>query len=546
MGIVAFLLVCLISLLARVHFINTRPLAGRLDDQEPEAHILVTELAYEQIPWRVHHFLPLFTLGAPYNKNIDVHPDAESTDKYGNYYYTSTPPFTFVLPYFAAKLTVGAPTLIALRWYDVFLQILAAVTLGVLVWLCLGRPGIDPRVRALLTSTVAIIYMTAPECLKSHTITLWAQQFYAPLLMVQIICFLFYPSTLLLFIFAFLGCLSDWTPYVANSGMAAIAIFSWWKNRDRRSIWVAVAILAGCVLGGLCMIGWFSTEFSVASYFHDLAARSKARAMPPLVSTIKFFPLYLDSFGLFALVGLFFLFRKPWKQGIKNETPRSPVILPGIDPFVIAILIVAIALVENLLMRDHALFYSYDRLKGVQLLALLIAWAASRNYRDAVWAFVLCIVAGLASVGLFWVSYDTPGGWHYIATSQQERIGEVIAKTATEDGPAFFNNQVRGSEVYYANRDVFQHPDDFAIESGMDTVSYIRKWLEDHHFSEGTFYQINGVYPFFDPKDLPRKIRIRRIHTDGRVDEIGTVQLDEEASDYHPENSHIGLDPIFK
>src|SRR3954447_8680530 len=119
----AFLLVVAASLLGRVHLLETRPLAGRLNGQEPESHILTTEIAFEQTPWSIHHLLPITTYGAAYNKYIDQHPGAQAPDRFGNMYYASTPPLTFVIPYLASKLT-GGPSLVALRWYNVALQVI--------------------------------------------------------------------------------------------------------------------------------------------------------------------------------------------------------------------------------------------------------------------------------------------------------------------------------------------------------------------------------------------------------------------------------------
>ena len=163
-------------------------------------------------------------MGAAYNKYVDVHPGAESADRFGNYYYTSTPPLTFVLPYVAAKMVGTNPSIHSLRWYNVALQIASALALGGLVFLAAKKSGMEFELRLLASATAVIVYMTAPECLKSHSMNLWAQQFYALLLPIQLICFLFYPRALLLFIFAFISCLADWTPYLANSAMAVIAL----------------------------------------------------------------------------------------------------------------------------------------------------------------------------------------------------------------------------------------------------------------------------------------------------------------------------------
>lgn len=516
-----------LSVVSRIHFIQTRPLAGRLDGQEPESHILVTDLAFGQTPWKIHHFLPLFTYGAPYDKDIDQHPGAASPDRFGNYYYCSTPPLTFVLPYLAAQLTGAGPGITSIRWYNLSLQILAALALAGLVFLCARCEGMETEAGLLVSAAALVIYMTAPECLKSHAINLWAQQFYAVLLMIEMICFLFYPSAILLFLFAWIGCLEDWTPYIANAGMAVIALFSYAKTRNVRALRLAFALLLGCLLAGLTMIGWFSTVMTVHDYFQNLALRMADRA--GYLSLQAELPLYyLNSFGVYVFAGLAVLFLRPWRfrRSVAEKRPR--VILPGADPLVVALGIVAIALLENLLMCGHATAYSYDRLKGVQFLALFVAWGMLRRRDAALWVFGLCLAAGLFSIYFFWRTYDTSRGWAYMAHSQQERIGAIIAKTASTNGPAFFNGEVRGAEVYYARRNLYQ------LRQVRDAAAFAEQWCRIHHFAEGTVYEISGDYPVPADSQLPRSIHIRRIHASGTVDDLGSVRVPEKPGDYHP------------
>src|SRR4026209_189172 len=87
-----FLAVACLSVVGRAHLLKTRPTTGRLDGQEPESHILVTNIAFTEIPASVHHFLPIFNLGPRYNKFINQHVGASSPDAEGNYFYCSTPP----------------------------------------------------------------------------------------------------------------------------------------------------------------------------------------------------------------------------------------------------------------------------------------------------------------------------------------------------------------------------------------------------------------------------------------------------------------------
>ena len=535
------LLVTLASIMSRAHFIDTRPLAGRLDGQEPEAHIIITEMAFDQVPWRTHHFLPLFTLGERYDKFIDQHPGASSADLLGNYVYTSTPPLTFVMPYVAAKATTGVPTLAGLRWYNMSLGILAALALAALVRLCLN--GTRKSVSVILSCTAAIIYMTAPECLKSHSINIWAQQFYAVLLPLQIIAFLFYPSAVLLFVLAFIGCLADWTPYVANCAMTVLAAISWWRTRDRRSLHAAVAIAAGCLLGGSVMLAWFGQEMTLATYFHNLSARSEARSVGGWRSFYFFLPRYLESLGLFAFLGLAALAIRvrqgalvPYRSRVAQRL--APKILAEFDPLLVALLIVGCALSENPLIKGHALLFSYDRLKGVQFLSLLIVWCASTTLRPARLAYWSSVAAGLVCVALFKFTYDTPYGWNFVAHSQQERIGAIIARTAAPHGPAFFNGEVRGSEVYYAHRNIFELVDKAAAAKGVDAAAFVRQWCSQHGFDQGTLYEISAPpYPWPLDRELLRTLTITQVFADGRPSPPSSVVLDERVRDYHAPQS---------
>lgn len=542
---VLFVFLVVASILSRVHLIETRPLAGRLDTQEPESHILITELAFEQTPWTTHHFLPIFTLGPRYNKYVDEHPSAESADEYGNYYFTSTPPLTFVIPWLAAKVTVGSPTLVALRWYNVGLQILSAALLGLLVWLSRKSSGFASRL--MLALMAAAIYMAAPESLKSHTIALWAQQFYCVALIVELIVLFFWPSALLLFLLSTVSCLADWTPYLAHIAMTAVAAYSFRKTRNPKSLKIAISLIAGCVVGGVLMIGWFDTVMPVSSYFADLAGRAQARATVPLTYTLKFIPLYVNSFGPFALVALVALLCRPWvtaRSSPQNAGNRP--ILPAADPLVVSLGIVAFALLENLLMQWHSLNYSYDRLKGVEFLALFIVWAASANWRKTCWLFGVSALAGVASIWLFVLTYDTPGGGSYIAHSEQERIGALIEAKSSANGPSFFSDEIRGSEIYYAGRNVVQTVTYAAHRMHVDSETYVRDWCRAHGFTEGTLFEISGSYPFPFPEEMPRTVHVRRVFTAQPTLDLGSFTLDERWEDYHPHEIPYCLDPIRK
>ena len=547
--VVVLALLTFASIFIRIGFIENRPYAGRLDGQEPESHILTTLMAMEQSPIATHKFLPIVSLGARYNKFIDEHPGAGAADEEGNYFYTSTPPLTFAMPYLAHKLTGVAPTMQSLRYYNLMLQMLATMALAAFVWLSL-RGAADPIARAMATATAAAVYLTAPECLVSHSINLWGQQFTTVLLMVQIILFCFRPSLGALFLLAMLGCLSDWTPYIANSVMAALALWSWRRNGDGKALLIFFAIGLGCLAGGLALIAWNGLVMTPEQYFHALAVRQADRTVQGWSYIYDFIPSYTQSLGVFGLL----LFWQPWRlfrwRDAESKAAEcsagSRVILPDLHPLVIGVIIVACALIENLLMADHALRYSYDRLKGVQLLALALALGASHSGAVARRFFAGTVAAGVVSMAVFWLSWTSQIGWHYIAHSQQERIGAVIRATVSNEGPAFFNGDVRAAEVYYAGRNLFQNVDNAAAEAGVTTDEFVRKWLGAHQFEQGVVYEISGSYPLPKKRDLPRTLSVRRVHADGRVEQLGSHTLDEKVEDYHGGSVIYMMDPILR
>lgn len=532
-----------LAIWAELHLASARPLAGRLDDQEPESHILVTELAFEQTSWRIHHFLPIFTLGASYNKFVDNHPGAESMDWRGNYYYTSTPPLTFDLPYFFSKLTGGPPTLFKLRSYNLVLQYAAAGALGWLVFLCGRSSGVEKNLCLITGAVASIIYITAPESLHSHTISLWAQQFFCVLLVIQLIVYLFRPSLWLLGLMAFVGCLADWTPYLANFSMAAIALWSYFKSRDRRALHIAIALAVGVLLAGICMMFWFHTEFSLLSYITDLRVRRHARSQGGLRDLQYFVPAYINSLGLFTIICAVVLLQRPWTTQFSNVLRKRQPIFPAVNPFLLCIAIFCISLIENILMKVHALEYSYDRLKGVQLIALVIAWAALRSFRSARTILAMCLAVGYISVLTFWIKFDTPLGYCYTRRSEQELLGAIIARTAGEN-PAFFNGDIRGSEVFYAGRNIVE----FDHAEGRQLTDEARQWCLTHSYKSGTVYQISGSYPYPLPNEMPRIIYIQQVHTDGAVIMLQNIRLDEKPGEYHaPVNAYSWtLEPIVK
>jgi hypothetical protein len=486
--IVVLVFLFALSIFARWHLIWERPLNGYRDNEDATAHVLATDIAYEQTSSTVHHFLPIFTLGASSDHFIDDLPSASRQDRLGNFYYTSFPPLLFLTPYVFEKATGSPPSPAWLRWFNITVQLIVAILIGLLCHRCLQETTPNDSTRYLAAACAAIVYLSAPECLKSHCISFWAQQLYAPLLIIQLGLFIYRPSFIALFILAFLTGMLEWSAYLANAGMALLAFLSFWRTRDRRALYLGICLSIATLLALVTLFRWYSLVASPTEYLAALRYRSGVRS-GRLYQIFKLIPGYLQSFGLFAvvIVAAFYVRSKSGKSiGKYRVKENSRIIFPQLNPFYIIFIVLGFAMTENLLLAGHATDYTYDRLKGVQLLAFALGWAVSFDQATTVRFLKYSCVAGVLSCGLFWIVYEGFENFQSSNYQWQHRLGEVIRKTAVADSPAFANISIRGTEIYYSGRNI----QELAATDNLDVGAFIRQWCRQHHYEQATYYQV--------------------------------------------------------
>lgn len=424
-----------LSVLARWNLVLHRPLAGYMDNEDAASHILATNIAYSQTPWSVHRFLPIFTLGADHDKNIDDLPTSSVHDKQGNFYYASFPPGAFMLPYLLLP-----PNPVWLRFFNMLLGVLAAAALGLLAWACSRN--------LLASGCAAAVYLVAPEALKSHTISFWAHQVYAPLFVVQVYLFVFRRRSIALPLLAFACCLLEWTAYIVAIAMVCVAIWEFSRSHNKEALGLAWRLALSTVTAGLILVSWYALVAPSADYFSALRYRSGVRTAT-LSGFAMLAGLYAVSLGPFliplaasTIARLRCSAGSPWRC----ESSWLPV-------FVICIA----AWAENLVLTNHANQYSFDRLKGVQLAGLGVAWAVSQ-LSEAIGRriFQTTLAAGVASIAMFWWAYDYSQDFQSLEYSMHQRLGEVIRNTAPPDAIVMTNATVRGHTLFYAGRNVVE------------------------------------------------------------------------------------------
>lgn len=416
-----------------------RPLAGYMDNEDAAAHVLATNLCYRATPSAVHRFLPIFSF--PETRGIDDLPSSSVRDPSGNVYYTSFPPGAFVLPYLAFQ-----PSIVRLRLLAIALQMAAVAALALLLILMEAGP--------LASATAAVFYVAAPECLKSHTISYWAHQVYAPLFLIQIGLFLFRRRSWWLPAVALLSCLVEWTPYLVNAGMIALACRRYWQTREPAALRVALSLTLATCAAGVVLLLWYSHVTTLPEYLSALRYRAGVRTSG-VSGLLSLLCLYVVSLGLFL---------SPLIAAVRAGF-TSPMVSPpswlGISRWRALFLVCAVAMTENLLLLSHANQYSFDRLKAVQVAALLTAWGISRAPALAPRIFRWSLATGLASIALFWFAYDYTQDFHSLDYTFHQRLGALIRETPGTST----NVTVRGELLYYARRNLSEYasPPDFRV-----------------------------------------------------------------------------------
>lgn len=319
-------------------------------------HVLLTITAYEETPASIHHFVPLVTLGAESDKGIPW--GRTVSDPSGNYYYTSFSAAGYVLPWAFFKLFRLPFTPKSLYLFNRLLMLFS-------VWLLLGIVQMifkDEKYVSLLALGGGIIYLTAPEILHSMGMTYWHQSVYQVTFLLQLLFYLrkdyaggakagFYAMCLL-------NPYLEWTGFVANIGFALIFAWKAPKKHFRQIVEAAMPVCLCTVLSGALLLLHYKTVMGFRDYLKVNRSRFSLRAgslnSHEYLDLIKGYGTsFLFAWGVLAIVGVLFL-------ALKSNDEKNSIKTPHIGE---VMFLTVFPLLENLIMKRHAIGYSYDRMK---------------------------------------------------------------------------------------------------------------------------------------------------------------------------------------
>lgn len=383
--VIAFVLVVLVSAM--------KYRSGEINYYNSDAtwHTLLTIKAYDETPVSEHLFLPIVSLGDPDDQYIPW--GATMPNDRGVCLYTSFSSAGYFLPWLFIKLFRLSVTEKSLYIFNSLLFALSAV-----LWTWLIHTVYEKDDFVITITVVGMLtYIFSPELFHGMGVVYWHHSIMQVTLLIQMIAY--YNLTkfgskkakIIFYIMVFVNPYIEWTGYMANAGFALTEIaLNWRKNRGK-------GIGEAYIIGVLSMIsfGAFAMHFLMRMdeqmFFDALGARFMARNISSEVLLTDVFGGYFKSF-LYLWVLLLFLIVRNLIRYHKIELRHG-----------ILMFILIFPCLENILMKEHAFYYTYDRMKFIFILSFLICElshcllsnAKEKRYEQVLLFLVTILVCGL-------------------------------------------------------------------------------------------------------------------------------------------------------
>lgn len=327
-------------------------------------HTLLTLKCYEETSSDVHKYLPIVSLGEKDDKGIPW--GVTVPDDKGNYYYTSFSPAGYVFPYIFMKVFHLPISEKSLYIFNTLLFIISGI-----LWMNFIKDVFsDSRHVHVLSFMAFITYVSSPEILHSQGMVYWHQSIMQVSLILQL--WMYYNmctkktrlATIFFYILCVLNPYIEWTGYVANVGFALVEFFRNCNNRKKGFVKLcSIALLT--MLSFLIFIGHYLLVIDMNAFFNALLARFTARNVSVSIGWLSMVNGYLKSFKYCWILVIVVV---AWDI-IKNKR-----ILIN-NKFLLILL--AFPLIENVIMKQHAYEYSFDRMKMIYVLSFLICMCAN-------------------------------------------------------------------------------------------------------------------------------------------------------------------------
>lgn len=329
-------------------------------------HTLLTMKCYDETPISVHKFLPIVSLGDEEDKNISW--GTCRMDNEGNYYYTSFSPVGFVAPYIFVKIFNLPINIYSLYAFNSIICI-ATLTLMIIIFCKLFSKYISHNYIIILTT---LIYLFSMEVMHSQGVIFWVHSISQLLILIHFFLFMNYEnkkSRIAFYIMCVIMPYVEWTGYVSN---VAFAIILFIKDVAKNKKVTLKSFIKPILIGTLTILSFiiFSMHFlmnlSFNDYIYTLRDRFFARNIS--ASTVKINDL-LNGYNIsYRYVNILCAIMILITLSIKKFRKK---LWELVKEYKYEIIFFAFILLENLIMLEHAVTYSFDRLKLAYILIIM-------------------------------------------------------------------------------------------------------------------------------------------------------------------------------
>lgn len=375
---------------------------------EVSAHFLNTLGRYHQRPVSEHWF----AIGAPCveppenpcirngNANVKGSAVVSSERLSGEDVYASFPPGAMAIAsvfVFNISNILNIDLISSLRGFNWLLSF----TTVICFLLALGNLSyIRSREGIWLAGMATLPLLASVESMHSHHLSMWAHQVFQPILA---LIFLIGTSKItskrsaVLGLFCSIACWIEWTGYLLALALSVFVL----RQSDEKNTKKNFIIFSICsILGPLLLLLYYSQLVGLDSYFRSLMIRFSSRAFVDYYNWKDWFISVFQSYGSWLLAispiigfGFIALIKKPLlseHQELKEQKKKKMLALLAVSFFI---------LLENVLMSEHSIVYTFDRLKIAFALSFLIMLFGSliieRYSRKGFYFTVCCVLVGV-------------------------------------------------------------------------------------------------------------------------------------------------------
>lgn len=346
-----------------------------VENLDASYHIIATVDALKSENIRSTKLLPVVSFSGELNKHIPWGATVEG--KGGNLVYTSFPQGGFIAPYIYFSITNIEPTIYSLMIFNFGINFLTGLLLLILLYLIAREVGISKRHSKLAALAISVTYIFSIETLYSQGIVYWGQSLFQAVLIAQLILVYLifkrgYVSIVtgsILTILCVIAPFIEWTGLLSNFGIIVLASIVYYKTRKKYSLYVGCAVVAATILGILLFVVPMVYSLGAQSFIEALKSRFLARSagsteLPTPWGALVFG--YVESFGPIIYSTLILILVAMFRTATRLKFLTMIRRISGY------LLILIFAMFENVIMKQHATTYSFDRLKLFLLLAILL------------------------------------------------------------------------------------------------------------------------------------------------------------------------------